>query len=155
MERGLLRWQDVTRTIRRAALRGLFGGTHRVSQLADGSWSIAPEVEQEEAFTPFARRQGDQLYMPHINVGGEPIELGSVPWTADPEPFFDLANYPRTGWLVMFGEIVLSELSEPQPPMAVSLVAGTMPPSSPSIVRVPLALLNGQLLLSPEVRIEG
>jgi hypothetical protein len=148
MEPGILRWEHVTRTVRAAAVRGFFGGNHRVSQLADGTWQISDGDDELVTASGMARRVGDQLFMPSVNFGGQPIELDGQPWDADPEPFFDLSSYSTSGWILMYGTIGVAD-GEIQPPMTAELTLGLMPASDMNVLHVPLAIVRGNLVLSP------
>jgi hypothetical protein len=154
MDRGLLRWQDVTRTVRGAAVRGLFGGNHRLSQLADGSWSLG-KMDEPEDITGQARRVGTRLYAPQITIAGQPLEIGGVAVDTEPEPFFDLSVLGEvSGWIIMVGEAQVTD-SVVQAPMSASLSVGVMPPSTSTLVRVPLALVNGRVVLTPALRLDA
>jgi len=156
MESGILRWSDVTRTVRAASVRGLFGGNHRLSQLPDGSWSLAENTDAPDSGNGQARRLGDQLYLPHLLVGGAPIQIGGVPWTADPEPSLTLPAEISGSWVVLVGEISLvGDPADLIPPMSASLAIGSMPTSTETTLRIPLAIVFGRLVLSPVVRLEG
>jgi hypothetical protein len=149
-----LRWHDVTRSVRRASLRGLFGPNQQLRQLPDGSWTLSATAEEVEQVEVYARLEGNRLYMPQINVAGQPIELGGKPWTDEPEPFFDLTGVSGSLWRIMVGEIGVSEDAELEPPMQVSLL-GALPASSSTMVRVPLALVRGPAVFSPVVRLQS